>query len=57
MDQRTGKLHSKTVSLSEPNILAKRLPEIKDVPANFRVSIFNMGALMGEDDVVKGGKL
>ena len=33
------------------NILAKRLPEIKDLPYNQKLSIFGRGSLLGEEDV------
>ena len=33
------------------NILAKRLPEIKDLPYSMKLSIFGSGSLMGEEDV------
>ena len=33
------------------NVLAKRLPEIKDLPYNMKLSIFGHGSLMGEEDV------
>ena len=33
------------------NVLAKWLPEIKDLPYNHRLSIFGRGSLIGEEDV------
>ena len=33
------------------NILARRLPEIKDLPYHLKLSIFGRGSLMGEEDV------
>ena len=33
------------------NILAKRLPEIKDLPYSLKLSIFGRGSLLGEEDV------
>ena len=33
------------------NILAKRLPEIKDLPYHQKLSIFGRGSLLGEEDV------
>ena len=34
------------------NILAKRLPEIKDLPYKYKLSYMLRGSLMGDDDVV-----
>ena len=33
------------------NILAKRLPEIKDLPYSMKLTIYGRGSLMGEEDV------
>ena len=38
------------------NILARRLPEIKDLPYNLKLSIFGRGSLMGEEDVFSRSK-
>ena len=38
------------------NILAKRLPEIKDLPYNLKLTIFGRGSLMGEEDVFSRSK-
>ena len=38
------------------NVLAKRLPEIKDLPYNMKLSIFGRGSLMGEEDVFARSK-
>jgi len=38
------------------NILAKRLPEIKDLPYYLKLSIFGKGSLMGEEDVFSRSK-
>lgn len=37
--------------MQKRNILARRLPEIKDLPYNLKLSIFGRGSLMGEEDV------
>ena len=39
-------------SLRDKNPLAKRMPEIEDIPNNLRLNIFEQGSLIGEDDVV-----
>jgi CRP-like cAMP-binding protein len=42
--------------MQKRNILAKRLPEIKDLPYNLKLSIFGRGSLMGEEDVLSRQK-
>ena len=37
--------------LRDTNILAKRLPEIKDLPYQMKLSIFGTGSLIGEEDI------
>ena len=37
--------------MQKRNILARRLPEIKDLPYSLKLSIFGRGSLMGEEDV------
>ena len=37
--------------MQKRNILAKRLPEIKDLPYTQKLSIFGKGSLLGEEDV------
>ena len=37
--------------MQKKNILAKRLPEIKDLPYSLKLSIFGPGSLMGEEDL------
>ena len=34
------------------NIYATKMPEIKDVPSNMRVTIFGIGSLLGEEDSI-----
>ncbi|CDW78470.1 UNKNOWN [Stylonychia lemnae] len=34
------------------NILARKLPEIKDVPSNMRLTIFGIGCILGEEDIL-----
>ena len=38
------------------NILAKRLPEIKDLPYQMKLSIFGPGSLIGEEDIFNRNK-
>ena len=38
------------------NILAKRLPEIKDLPYSMKLAILGKGSLMGEEDVFSRSK-
>ena len=42
---------NKPKQMQRRNILAKRLPEIKDLPYSMRLSIFGKGSLVGEEDV------
>ena len=42
--------------VQKQNILAKRLPEIRDIPYAMKLSIFGQGSLMGEEDVFGRGK-
>jgi CRP-like cAMP-binding protein len=37
--------------MQKRNILARRLPEIKDLPYSLKLSIMGRGSLMGEEDV------
>jgi len=37
---------------STVNILAKKLPEIKDVPNNLKLTLFGRGTLLGEEDLL-----
>ena len=34
------------------NILAKKMPEIKDAPRNYKLTLFGTGSLIGEEDVL-----
>ena len=36
----------------QSNILAKRLPEIKDLPLQYKVVLAGPGTLLGEEDVL-----
>lgn len=45
-----GSMH--TNRMKRANVLAKRLPEIKDLPYNLKLSIFGKGSLVGEEDVI-----
>ena len=38
--------------ISKNNILAKKLPEIKDVPSNMRLTIYGLGSMLGEEDTL-----
>lgn len=38
------------------NVLAKRLPEIKDLPYNLKLTIFGSGSLLGEEDIFSRDK-
>ena len=38
------------------NILAKRLPEIKDIPYSQKLSILGKGSLLGEEDIFARSK-
>ncbi len=38
------------------NILAKRLPEIKDLPLQYKVVLSGSGTLLGEEDVILKSK-
>eukprot|EP00347_Sterkiella_histriomuscorum_P023519 403334331 len=40
--------------VNKPNFLAKKLPEIKDVPNQMRITLFGSGSLLGEEDTLKG---
>ena len=37
---------------SKQNILARKLPEIKDLPRSHKLSILGPGCLIGEDDIM-----
>ena len=53
----TGGFPSKhSIRMQKRNILAKRLPEIKDLPYYLKLSIFGRGSLMGEEDVFSRSK-
>ncbi len=34
------------------NILARKMPEIKDIPTKMKLTIFGVGSLIGEEDVL-----
>ena len=42
---------SKQNRIRYQNILAQRLPEIKDIPFEMKLSIFGRGSLIGEEDI------
>ena len=37
------------------NILARKMPEIKDIPGNMKLTIFGPGSLIGEEDILSRG--
>ena len=45
-----------TQRMQKRNILARRLPEIKDLPYNLKLSILGRGSLVGEEDVFSRSK-
>ena len=45
-----------TTRMQKRNILAKRLPEIRDLPYNLKLSFLGRGSLMGEEDVFSRSK-
>ena len=47
---------SQSLKTRKGNVLAKRLPEIRDLPQNMKLSIFGRGSLMGEEDVFSRNK-
>lgn len=47
-----GGVSQHTNRMKRANVLAKRLPEIKDLPYSLKLSIFGKGSLMGEEDVI-----
>ena len=36
--------------LTRNNIFANKLPEIKNVPSNMRLTIYGIGSMLGEED-------
>ena len=41
---------------SNENIFAEKFPHMNDLPKSHRISIFQAGSMIGEEDVFAGGK-
>lgn len=40
------------VKKDQPNVLTKKMPEVKDAPRDLKMTIFGPGSFLGEDDVI-----